>query len=366
MKKNRLAIIIILVLAVSTVVLYYFHSKTNTIENEFNAFAINDTAAVTKIFIADKNNNFITLKRKNAGDWSVNDTFKASKDVVVTLLKTLMNVEVKAPVSKTGREQIIKLLATSSVKVEIYQTVYRIDLFDKIKWFPHEKLTKTYYVGCATQDNLGTYMLMEKSETPYVTFIQGFNGFLYTRYSPYLKDWRDHGIFAYHYNQIRDVEIKYFDQPEKSFKATKTSPRDFEVTSLATNMRITNYDTIKIMDLFASFENIRYEALMNDMDSFKKDSILRGAPYNSVTITDSVGKTHSIKTFFIAASPDAVDQTGKLLGHDRDRLYALINDNRDLVVIQFYVFDRIFKPLEFYLHGFNAEKPAFTGVQLIK
>ena len=366
MKKNRLAILIILVLAVLTVVLYYFHSKTNTLENEYNAFALNDTASVTKIFIADKNNNFITLKRANAGNWSVNDTFKASKEVVITLLKTMMNVEVKAPVSKTAREQIIKLLATNSTKVEIYQTVYRIDLFDKIKWFPHEKLTKTYYVGFATQDNLGTYMLMDKSETPYVTFIQGFNGFLYTRYSPFLKDWRDHGIFAYHYNQLKGVEVKYPDQPEKSFKANKLNPRDFEVTSLANNQHITNYDTIKMMDLFSAFENIRYEVLVNDMDQFKKDSVLRGVPYNIISLTDSVGKIHSINTYLIATGPDNLDQNGKPVGHDRDRLYALINDNHDLVVIQFYVFDRIFKPLEFYLHSSKEDKPAFTDVQVIK
>ncbi len=366
MKKNRVAIIIILVLAVLTVVLFMLKSKTNTLENETNEFAVEDTASITKIFIADKNNNFITLKRMNCSEWTVNDTFKAAKENVVTLLKTLMYVEVKAPVAKAARENMIKMLATNSIKVEIYQKVYRIDLFGKIKWFPHEKLTKTYYVGTATQNNLGTYMLMDKSETPYVTHIQGFNGFLYTRYSQYLKDWRDHGIFNFHYNQLKSVEVKYFDQPEKSFKATKLTPRDFELVSLQTNSKIQAYDTLKIMDLFSSFENIRFEALEDDMKKMKKDSVISQIPYNIITLTDSAGETHSIKTFLIKSPPDEIDQTGKPIIYDRDHLFALINKNRDLVLIQFFVFDRIFKPLDFYLHSSKEDKPVYTDVQEIK
>ncbi|MEI6122682.1 MAG: hypothetical protein WCQ95_03570 [Bacteroidota bacterium] len=366
MKKNRLAIIIILILAVLTVVLFVLKSKTNTLGNEFNTFAVDDTASITKIFIADKNNNSIILKRINPADWVVNDSFKTAKEVVVTLLKTIMNVEVKAPVSKAARENMIKIMASTATKVEIYQKVYRIDLFGKIKWFPHEKLTKTYYVGSATMDNLGTYMLMDKSETPYVTFIQGFNGFLYTRYSPFLKDWRDHGIFAFHYNQLKSVEIKYFDKPEKSFTATKLNPRDFELVSLVTNSKIKDYDTIKMMDLFSSFENIRFEALLNNLNKLTKDSIVQQMPFNIITLTDTTGAKHSIKTFLMKAPPTQVDQTGKLVVWDRDRLYALINDNRDLVMIQYYVFDRIFKPLDFYLYGAKQDKPRFTDVQEIK
>jgi hypothetical protein len=48
---------------------------------------------------------------------------------------------------------------------------------------------KQYYVGHATQDNTGTYMLLTNPETdknyedPFVTHIPGFDGFLSTRYN---------------------------------------------------------------------------------------------------------------------------------------------------------------------------------------
>jgi hypothetical protein len=359
MKKNRLPIIIILVLAL-LVIFLVIKSKTNTIDSVNNQFAVDDTSSITKIFMADKNNNSVKLTRKDAGSWLVNDTFRASKEVMVTLLKTVMSLDVKQPVSKSGKEQIMKLLATNSTKVEIYQRVYRIDLFDKIKLFPHEKLTKTYYVGLNTQDNQGTFMMIENSEEPYIVYIEGFRGFLNTRYSPMVKDWRDHSIFSIRYNQLKSVEVTIANDPKGSFVAVKKSPRDFDVRMLADKSLSIPYDTLKIMDLFASFENIRYEALMNDLEKTEKDSILNSDPYINLSIESVDGNKVSVKTFLMKASPDQIDQIGNEVKYDRDRLYALINDNKDLVLIQFYVFGRLFKPLSYYIYG-AKEEPSKTG-----
>jgi len=208
MKRNRTAIILVIVLAAITVFLLLFKNHTNTLDKKFSNFAVDDTASITKVFMADKDNNTVTLKRLSPANWIINDQYTASKDAMNMLLKTLMSIEVKEPVSKAGTNQVIKLLATNSTKVEIYQKVYRINLFDKIKLFPHEKNTLTYYVGCATQNNMGTYMLIEGAKTPYITFIFGFNGFLTTRYSTLVKDWRDHTILNLKYKQVKSIQYK--------------------------------------------------------------------------------------------------------------------------------------------------------------
>jgi len=349
MRKNRVALILLIVLAGISAFLLIYKNRTNTLDKESSSFAVEDTSSITKVFLADKQNNTVTLTKNNPGNWTVNNEFKASKDIVNMLLKTIMSVEVREPVSKAGSPQVIKMLASTSVKVEIYQRVYRINLFDKIKLLPHEKKTKTYYVGGATQDNKGTYMLIDGSEEPYVTHIFGFNGFLTTRYSPLLKDWREHTIFNLKYNQIKSFSLQITDKPEGSFSATKKSPRDFDIIALKDKIPVQNYDTLKIMDLFSSFNDVRFEILLNDMDKLKKDSIANSLPYNIITLEDMEGKKYSVTTFLRLAPPDQIDQEGKPVLYDRDRLYALINDKKDLVLIQFYVFNMIFKPLDYYL-----------------
>jgi len=365
MKKNRLPIIIILVLSI-VVILLFLKSKTNTIDNSKNQFAVTDTASITKIFIADKNNHTVFLHRKDTSNWLVNDTFKASKEVVVSLLKTISSLEIKQPVAKSARETIMKLLATNGIKVEIYQKVYRIDLFGKIKWFPHEKCVKTYYVGMPTQDNLGTFMMIENSEDPYIIDIQGFRGFLNTRFSPLTKDWRDHGIFSYKYNQLRSVEVNITDNPQGSFLAVKKTPREFDVRMLSDRSKAIAYDTLKIMDLFASFENIRFEALLNDLNRAEKDTIFSSKPYIILTAEGMDGTKVKVKTFLMKASPNQIDQLGSSVKYDRDRLYALINNDKDLVLIQFYVFGRLFKPLNHYLYGAKEEPANAENYEIIK
>ncbi|MCD4746625.1 MAG: hypothetical protein K8R58_10025, partial [Bacteroidales bacterium] len=167
MKKNKLIIIITIILAVIAVILIYSHSK-GTFKSELKNFAINDTTNITKIYMVDKKNQSVLLERINAGEWKLNNNYKVRKSGINMLLKTMLNIIPKAPVPKSAHNKTVALLASSSIKVEIYQMVYRIDLFNTIKLFPREKLTKTYYVGNVTQDNIGTFMLMENSSVPFV------------------------------------------------------------------------------------------------------------------------------------------------------------------------------------------------------
>jgi len=109
-----------------------------------------------------------------------------------------------------------------------------------------------------------------------------------------------------------------------------------------------NYDTIKIMDLFSAFSDIRFEAIVNDLDTLKKDSILTSKPYIVINVEENNGKMHNITTFLRKAPPDETDAEGNPVLYDRDRLYASINDKKDFVIIQFYTFGSIFKPLSYY------------------
>jgi len=194
-------------------------------------------------------------------------------------------------------------------------------------------------------------MLIEGSEAPYITHIFGFNGFLTARFSTLVKDWRDRVIFSTKYNQIKSVSIRISDDRQNSFTAVKKSPRDFDIICLNDNKPVTAYDTLKVMELFSSFEDVRFEALVNDLDKLKKDSILASKPYIDILVEETNGKKQQVTTYLLPAPPDAIDQEGKAVIYDRDRLYALINDNKDLAIIQFYVFDMIFKPLKYYTEG---------------
>jgi hypothetical protein len=287
-------------------------------------------------------------------NWIINDKYPGQKFNINMLLETMLNIQVKEPVPMAARNSMIKELSVNSVKVEIYQWVYRIDIFG-MRMFPHEKLTKVYYVGGATQNNLGTYMLMQDSPEPFIIYLPGFRGFVSPRYMPIEKYWRDYTVFKKNIGEIASVRVEFPSVPEQSFIITNHQDRTMELVSLIDNKRISDYDTLKLMNFLAAFRNLNFEALLNDIDQHKKDSILSSTPFSIITLTDTNGISKTMKMFHKKSGYDEADYNGKPVMYDLDRAYALVNDGKDFTLIQFYVFDKILKPMKSFVRGYREE-----------
>ncbi len=363
MKKNKLSIIITAVLLIVAALLIITQTQT-TNKKDISDFAVSDTSNITKIFLADKQNREVLLEKQSNGLWRVNKEFLAIQTNVEVLLNTMLNLEVKNPVALAAHNSVVKRMAAISKKVEVYQNVYRID-FLGIKLFPHEKLTKTYYVGDATKDNLGTFMLMENSSTPYVMHLPGFNGFLFGRYSAKIKDWRDHTIFNYGLTEIKSVKVEFVEQPQESFVCVNNNNRTFSLRSLFSDSEtVESYDTLKVLSFISSFRDIKYESLLNDVEKSIKDSVINSQAFHIITIIDTSGNVNKVKTFHLQAVEGETDIDGNQLKYDLDRFYALINDGKDFTLIQFYVFDKITRKLSYFTNDSVSQvQHSFSTVQ---
>ena len=127
-----LVALLILLLSRSERSLYPDENKKSTIVNNFTNFAVNDTASISKIFIADKSGATITLDRMG-GNWIVNNKYDVPKIRIATILNAIRQLEFQRYVPKDAFETVVKNLATTGVKVEIYG--------DK------KALIKTYTIG---------------------------------------------------------------------------------------------------------------------------------------------------------------------------------------------------------------------------
>ena len=351
MKKNKIAFIITLILIIIASILITTNNNT-TLKKESSNFALLDTSNVTRIFIADKQNNNVTLEKVTTGNWKINNHAKADSRKVNMLLKTMQDIRVRNPVSLAEHNNVISRLAAAAKKVEIYQIVNRIDLFGWIKLFPHEKLTKVYYVGGATMDNLGTYMWMEGKEKnkAFVVHIPNFRGFVSPRYSPKQDDWRDHTIFNYSISEIQSIKIEYFENANLSYKVENLNNRDFKLISLADNKEISNYDTLKLLNFITAFQSVKFEALLTNItEKSKMDSITSSKPAHIITVVDKKGNSNIVKTFHKEGFEDKIGDGAKLVPVDFERLYASLNDGSDFVLLQYYSFDKVLRPLTYFM-----------------
>lgn len=334
MKKNRVAIVLFLVLGITSAWLI-FHNRNSTIKQELKDFAVVDTASITKIHLKDKANKEITLEKVKGGSWRLNGKYYARRDAIQTLLYTIRAIKVRNPVGKKALDNVIKRLATGSTKCEI---------------FADEKLIKSYYIGGETQDDEGTYMLLQDPETkensslPFVVYIPGFNGYVSGRYFINEKEWRDKTVFNYHWNEVKNIAVEYSFRKDSSFTLNVNGENDFEVVNAA-GKKTEMLDTNKVKLYLGYYYNIQYEGL-ETIRPKEKDSVLSSGWVHQITVTDISGKKNTIRTYHKPPPSEGMtDNDGKPLKEDTDRMFAFMNGNTDeVLVVQFYVFGKLFMP----------------------
>lgn len=334
MKGNKITILLFLVLALVAAWLYFDRGQ-GTLKGDLKDFAVNDTASVDKIFMADKEGRAVTLTRTERG-WMVNGKYRAREDAIQNLLYTIKAVEVRSPVGKNLYNNTMKLLASKSTKVEVYQ---------------HGSLTLTYYVGHPTMDNLGTFMYIEGSTVPYITHIPGFNGFLSTRYFASEAEWRDKSIFRYDPRKLVKVKVQDFARPQRSFELVRLPDSSYQVTQLQNGALIQPADAAKMRNYLTGFSATYFERFDLGVTTFVKDSIRRVGPFAEVTVTDDSGQSMALTCFRKPVVENTRLQTnfeGKPLAFDMDKFYGIMQGDTNWVVCQYFHFDRIFKdPLNF-------------------
>ncbi|HEY4799064.1 MAG TPA: hypothetical protein VII99_08325 [Bacteroidia bacterium] len=341
--KSRIRVGIITVILLSGISFWIINNtRKGTIRKELFDYAVSDTGAITKIFMVSTSGKQVTLTKQSAGNWQVNGKFKARNDAIKNLLECMKDLQVKNPVAKSAVENVSKDLATSSTKVEIYQS---------------GKLVKMYYVGADTQDGLGTFMLLSDIETgqnstmPFVMFIPGFNGFLSVRYFLDENTWRDKSIFSFFPDQISSIDVRLMKHPDSSFTISLSDKNEISLAD-GKGKKINVFDTLKVKRYITYYTNIQYESLKNDMRQSLKDSVLAKGPMHIITLTGRDGKIHTVKTFSKPpVDPDKTDEfTGKPLTEDLERLYALINSDKDIAIVQYFTFGKLFPTASYFTH----------------
>ena len=363
MKRKNIIILISTGVLLLIAIVLLLSQQSGTLDKKENTFAVPDTASVTKIYLADKNDHSVLLKEQKPGKWMLNDSLVAIQERVDKLLETLKKLAIDHPVSNAAHNSVVSRLSARSVKVEVYRKVYRINLFDKIKLFPHEKKTKTFYVGGETQDKLGTYMLMEDADRPYVVAIPGFRGFVSTRFSARFRDWRSHTIFNSPIKEIESLTMKFNESPENSFRIEVKDSRSFKLYDLSKDKYIARFDTIKVIEYLTAYGDLRFEDWMNYLPEQKIDSLTSGEPMYEIELNENDGDRQMVKTYK-KETTTKVDMQGEPLSYDPDRMYATINEGKDFVIVQFFVFDKILKPIGYFTGDYEEKHRAtFQSVE---
>ncbi len=335
MKKNLLYLIVFLVLLAVAGWLFSEGGGSSTLEGEENyAFAVKDTASISKIIISDKSPKRVSLTRRGK-EWYLNDEYLARRDAIEILLETLYRMEMRNFLPQRSIPGIEQKLDVFGKRVEIYQ---------------NGSLAKVIYVGLPTGDEMGTYMKLEGADKPYAVHIPGFNGFLNTRFIVDNHLWRSRELMRIKPREIKELEVLFPDSLAQSFKVRVFSPDSLYFVRASDNKVMKEASQVKGRLLLSAMDKLSYEGEIVPSDPIfsRRDSLRASTPVFRVRVKDIDGKIQSFSGYKIKAAPETIDFDDPKSFYDPDRLHGFINDER-MVLLQYYGLGKVIRPLDYYL-----------------
>ena len=318
MKKTNLLLLIVIVILIGVSIAIYFVRNYDS-QSTLRDFAVEDTASITKIFLANKQGSAVTLEREE-NRWTVNKQYTARRDFVNNLL-TL--------------ERVMKDLAVQGIKVEIYQG---------------DECVKVYYVGGVTEDNNGAYMILENSDLPFILTRPGFTGYLPVHYLPELSEWRERIAFNYNIDDIAKVYVEYPDRDE-SFIAERLGENNYNLKNIDGSSMEIPFDTLRVKEFVSRIKFVGFETyILDSLQSFKRDSLQKTEMMASFTVEDKTGAKSKLVTYRRPNTSGLFDPQGNLFEYDVDNLYGIINNN-EVVILQYPIVD----PITFYKSDFLGQ-----------
>src|SRR4051794_27801114 len=109
MKKNKFLLVILGILILLTGIFIYKNSDS-TLNHEQHDFAIKDTASISKIFIADRNGNQITLERKKNSSWILNGKDEVRPEYLKLLFDCFYRISIRTKVARSAYNNVVKAL----------------------------------------------------------------------------------------------------------------------------------------------------------------------------------------------------------------------------------------------------------------
>ena len=294
-------------------------------------FAIADTSQVTKIRIADAQGHVAILERSKhpMGLWSLNGRHLARKDATDLLLKTFKRISVRQPVQTKAKEGVLKMMAASGKRVDIH-----LDGADSP--------VKTWFIGTPTQSHTGTHMLLElpgegRSSDPYITHMEGFTGFLSTRFFTSENEWRYTGVYESRPESIQSIvgrplddtgrmAILEWDEGGKGLKAsTDLIPLDLPASTL--------------QDQWLRMCDVHIETWDSHLTVAQQDSLKASPAAWELEVRYKDGRTQPMSLHWKAPIMEEYNLDGTLMTHDGSRMYAVVNG--EVALVQTFVFNPI-------------------------
>lgn len=296
--------------------------------NSLHKLEIKDTASVDRIIISEPSGLEIELIRQN-NTWTDKDGNCVQVGLVANILDATYNAHFKGYVPDNATKNVVNRIATVGTKVQ---------------FFTNGSWDKTWYIGSATPDHEGTYMIVEsdeygKCDIPGIVELTNMKGIISPRFFADSRKWQCTGVFSYSMNEIAEVDVKFSQTPERSFNV-KQNKHHYQV--VYNGKQLPQLDTNMVTRYLLNFKKINFELPNYELTDRQLDSLKKSTPFCVLKVKTTKGETKKLRMFRRQSDTgdEEIDDFGDKVKHDINRFWCEL-PNGNVVKCQYFVFNHI-------------------------
>lgn len=289
-------------------------------------FEIKDTASINKVIITEASGREISLIRQGKS-WVKENGDCIQQEMMFNVLDAAYNIRFKGYVPENSMKMVINRITT---------------LGKKVQFFVNGSWSKTWYIGDATPDHHGSFMLVEsaeggKSDLPVIAEIKNLNGIIDPRFVADPLQWQCSQIMAYQMNEISAVTVNYSERAERNFEVRSINNKYYVKFN---GKQLTTLDTNMVVRYLQNFKKIHFESGNYELDNRQIDSLKKSTPFCKLTINTFKGEKKLFKLYRAAADNSDLntDDYGEKVPYDVNRFWCVL-PNGDVVKCQYFVFN---------------------------
>lgn len=329
-KTNLILFVVLLLLGGGTWWLFSRQNNTNLQTGGDWEFAVQDTASIHKIFMADREGGTVLLERQNAAQWKIGGKHLVRNDAIKNILVAFYNFQVAFRLPRQMVKTVVEDISTSGIKCEAYNK--------------SGKLLKCFYMGGLSQDETATFFIQCEANEPYAINLKtGFIGAIRARFFMDSTDWRDRTIFNERVENIVSVSIEYPLQKDKSFKINVKGSNDYQVEPFYP-VQLKSPSPINkglVEGFLMGFSKQIAEGFENKNP--KRDSIIANVPFAIISMKNKSGEQKTVNLHPIVTK----NRSGETLYNSSGKEQIMIEryfancSNGDFFLVQHQAFEKL-------------------------
>jgi hypothetical protein len=290
--KNKLLLILLVLLVLTSVVLFMTGESNGTRMAEKQQYAIQDTASISRIVFESSHYGLNNELRRTNHHWEINGEYGADPNMVQVLLAVLKQVQVRRPVPVVEKEAIKRDMNEKGIRVALYSG---------------EDVVKRFSV-LGNNTKTTSFFMEEGQQDIHIVELPGYDSYVAGIFEVTALDWRNRMVFNSTWRSLQRLELLYPAFAEQSVEIRFTFDF-FEITG------VEQLDTAFMMSFIDQFQAFQCNRFIDPEPDSPYDSLMRREPMAIVTLED-IDENKNNRVVLYPPLPGTSEYPGRLANQE--------------------------------------------------